>query len=600
MFSFRVSRLCDNNFVKRLCDSMYKEFSERLRILFCTAASNNSYYFRLYEIPMLYQYTDILKKAVSSRDGVYDVSNQNYLLKAMTSAQYQSLLLLYVNSREEGIVSRTSSFQRTLEGRCSSISPTPESDSGFQERKSLMKQYCELPLKSKLPSSNIYCTKLVFYHSDCVELLSLCAAGRNIGNTSKCAQLLPLDLVIAVLDDVNTYPCYPILKAFSVFLVHVYIRVASLDASYTGEAYQQSDAMEDDKVIRVIEKLCNFIKSVAVKELLECPNDSALKDFIFNGVFVVFQSYFSVEVEVVDLAKTQVAASMQGAILALQNLPSDILSAEENFKLDDMAQSLGMSSLMSGKNSDMVREVEKFSMSNPLARNQAQDLASSGGVTWGNSYIRFAELNTLVKTCPFFDLFRQEEINALVEVLLTNYKSHDSEKEGRGDNLTDGFSEKGFNKISTEASDANSVSSVGTVSGNFSGIVARLIKFCREEVDVLASKYISDTSFDFRDGLKRAKRGGNIQSSVFHEAVIDDSSNQTSAKNVARTADFSKNIPFVLSILAACICRFRKVSERESSGSVFERKRKSASVSNNESVHVKLFDFSLSIGYGAD
>ena len=152
----------------------------------------------------------------------YEVLNQNFLIRTMLSKRFINLVLLYndseVQSNRMSIIHLKNSRANSgvgLEG-VGDMSFVKESDC-YKERKELMKQYCELSPPSRKMSSGVYCTKLVYYHAACVELLAECAGGRNYGNASKCAELLSFETVLSVLLEISVCPCYPILKAFSKF-----------------------------------------------------------------------------------------------------------------------------------------------------------------------------------------------------------------------------------------------------------------------------------------------------------------------------------------------------------------------------------------------
>lgn len=514
----------------------------------------------------------------------------------MLSKRYRSLLLLYLDD-DEAVTSRHSvAFQSSRSraitddgGSYMAEINVAMAGSGYIERKNLMKQFSELSPSSQKPDSGVYFSKLVYYHAACVELLAHCTGGRNLGNISKCSQLFTFETVAAVLLEINSCRCFPILKAFSIFMVNVYI--------FSTESSQEDSMTESPVLCDIICLFCSVVKSTAPPEQWKQREEiEGLRDFLLNGAVVLFSAYFSIEVENVDVRRADVATVVQDLIRYLQDLPKDAFTDGEWRQVEDIALSFGMpisAHFSAASNSTSIIEEPKFEVTNPLKSKKSayhkmpSTIASrttdtaADGLTWGDSEIRFQEVYLLCVTCPFMAELRDNELNRFVDFMLKNY--YMSSESDYGDSVVDineALLEKNSDKLSSRGDDkrqkssdtmplssrSKSAKNTNDAKGNFASIVSRLIKFAREEVDVIISKddfMSTNVAKESLDKIRRANKSTGLFSAGSELEDLSPDSKSKQWKLVAGSNSISKNIPFIFKVLSRCTGRFVKKAEQE-------------------------------------
>jgi hypothetical protein len=97
------------------------------------------------------------------------------------------------------------------------------------ERISFIKEFVregkfELTISSEVISKAKLREHLLLYHAACIELIALCCCGPNNSiSASRCMPVLPLEILLKVLSNHETYKCVAIAKSYGLFLRHVYL-----------------------------------------------------------------------------------------------------------------------------------------------------------------------------------------------------------------------------------------------------------------------------------------------------------------------------------------------------------------------------------------
>jgi hypothetical protein len=98
------------------------------------------------------------------------------------------------------------------------------------ERLALIKEFVrEGKVELTIHSSEISKLKLreclLLYHAECIEILALCCYGPNNSiSASRCMPVLPLEILLEVLSNRETYKCIAIAKSYGLFLRDVYLK----------------------------------------------------------------------------------------------------------------------------------------------------------------------------------------------------------------------------------------------------------------------------------------------------------------------------------------------------------------------------------------
>jgi hypothetical protein len=624
---------------------------------------------RLYDIPAMYIYTDLLKHTLLHNDQSYEASNQNSLMRTMLSKQNLSLSLLYAEGGE-GPSRLSVSYRHTRSqteagvGGNNAMADVVEEE-GYKERKDLMRQYCELPLSSRNRSSScsVYCTKLVFYHAACIELLALCAASGNVGNAVKSAQLLSIETVLAVLLEAETYPCYPILGAFSTFLVNVYLPVAAVEPGGAGAgagAPQDESVLENPFLAQVIVRFCKVISAVGLEPASQWdlwPAGEGLRAFVVDGALPLFRAYFLAasltqadggEDQGQALPSASLPTLVQGALEHLQSLPRETFVASERSKIDDLAHNVFGMPEPPDSQRDRIESIDaagkehsKFSMDNPLNSmigglfkdtTSTKKKPTAEAVSWGDSAIRFSELPVLIDSCRYMKQLRHAELDSLVDCMMKGYRGRgDSEgtgggggggggsvissEPGRGGGLKRDASVRSATAPLSSSAKTKSVASgtkdptakANTIAAraNFTAMVTRLIKFAREEVDVLVSTDVSRGRSSVKvslDSVKRASSthhgggsgGGDGMNLNFNLGLgnFDLTGNAGDPEDACMCnllpdgPVVSRNIPFVFTVLAQCMARLVEDEQVERE----DAKNNGNSFAPNSSAAIELAD----------
>lgn len=505
----------------------------------------------------------------------------------MLSKRYVNVLLLFVDENFED--SRSSIFffksrSRTMTADMGEISMDALTQimngNEYKERKLLMVQYLQLSFASQKRASGVYAAKLVHYHASCVELLAECAGGNNASNISKCLEILPFETVAAVLSEIDSCPCYPVLRAFAIFMVNVYILPPASDIS-------QTDSVLDSPVLyEILTKICRVVAAVETMQWTQWSEGEGLRSFLFDGALSLFITFLFAETEILDSRKAEIATSVQRLIQHLQGIASEIFTDQEISKIDAVAQKIGMPmcNVPNQKSREEVIDKEaKFIVENPLKRQKSKKESQlktakrdhDESITWGDSNLRFSQLPYLLKTCPFISDLKDAEIDQFVNFILKTYQGDDDTESGGStidnDNTIDLLSEKASSRGEDKRPKESGTPSLSVRSktarnnhqskSNFVATVSRFIKFAREEIDVIVSKDEGDRNDIVRESLDKIKRANayqafNIAGSDMDELTAEHTKH--SVHLISGNDDVSKNIPFVLKILARCIEHFAK------------------------------------------
>lgn len=97
------------------------------------------------------------------------------------------------------------------------------------ERAALIKEFIrEGNLELTIHSPEIANAKLrehlLLYHAECIEILALCCVGPNNSiSSSRCMPVLPLEILLKVLSNRDSYKCVAVANSYGLFFRHVYL-----------------------------------------------------------------------------------------------------------------------------------------------------------------------------------------------------------------------------------------------------------------------------------------------------------------------------------------------------------------------------------------
>jgi hypothetical protein len=148
------------------------------------------------------------------------------------------------------------------------------------ERTSLIKEFVrEGNLGLTIYSPEISKAKLrehlLLYHAECIELIALCCSGPNNSiSASRCMPVLPLEILLEVLSNRETYKCIAIATSYGLFLRHVYLGPGWSKIAILNEDLP-TDLMHYDPLWQVLSHCCGILGE-------DLKGNQMYRGFIFN------------------------------------------------------------------------------------------------------------------------------------------------------------------------------------------------------------------------------------------------------------------------------------------------------------------------------